>query len=99
MPRGNAGERRKQAEGKVVALLTELMKPPPDPTAKEAVENQAVIIDGLADDILAVDAEGGLLFLADLTARAIRSLGEQTGAHPAAVLETLTRPNSAPPSA
>ncbi len=71
MPRNTGSDLREQAQRKVVALLTELMNPP-DPGSKEAVTTDAVAVDGLADDILAADAEGALLFLADLAARAIK---------------------------
>ena len=90
MPRTTGSERREQAERMVVALLTELMNPP-DPGAKEAVARQAVAIDGLADDILEADAEGALLYLADLAAWAIKALGEKTGTGPVAALQALTQ--------
>jgi hypothetical protein len=96
MPRNTGSELREQAQKMVVALLTELMNPP-DPGAKEAVTD-AVAVDGLADDILAADAEGALLFLADLAARAIKTLGDKTGTDPAVALQALTRPPSGPPS-
>jgi len=93
MPKSTASERREQSQRSVVELLTELMNPP-NPESREAVEEHAVTVDGLADDILETDAEGALLFLADLAAKAIKSLSDKTGTAPGACLHALTVPTS-----
>jgi hypothetical protein len=97
MPRTTGSERRVQAQQMVVDLLTKLMNPP-DPGSTEAVARHAVTVDGLADDILEADAEGALLFLADIAASAIKSLGEKNGTSPTAALQALTSPPSGPPT-
>jgi hypothetical protein len=96
MPRTTGSEHREQAQSMVVALLTALMNPP-DPGSNEAVARDAVTVDGLADDILEADAEGALLYLADIAARAIKSLGDKTGSGPTVTLQALTMPPSEPP--
>ena len=96
MPRTTASERREQAQRMAIALLTELMNPP-DAGSNEAVEGHAVVVDGLADDLLEADAEGALLFLADLAARAIKTLGEKTGTGPVVALQALTLQTSEQP--
>jgi hypothetical protein len=96
MARTTASDRRDESQRSVVALLTELMNPP-DPQSKGAVEEHAVTVDGLADDILESDAEGALLFLADLAARAVKSLSDKTGTAPAACLQSLASPATGQP--
>jgi hypothetical protein len=88
MPRLTSAERKEEVRRMTVVLLTELINPP-DPQSREAVEQHAVTVDGLADELLEADAEGVLLFLGDLAARALESLGEQTGTDPLVVLHRL----------
>jgi hypothetical protein len=88
MPRPTSAERKEEVRHMTVALLTELINSP-SPGSREAVEQHALTVDGLADELLEADAEGVLLFLGDLAARALESLGEQTGTDPVVVLERL----------
>jgi hypothetical protein len=88
MPRPTSAERKEEVRRMTVALLTELINPP-GPGPKKEVEQHALTVDGLADELLEADAEGVLLFLGDLAARALELLGEQTGTDPLVLLERL----------
>ncbi len=88
MPRPTSAERKEEVRRMTVALVTELINPP-SPGSREAVEQHALTVDGLADELLEADAEGVLLFLGNLAAKALASLGEQTGTDPLVVLQRL----------
>jgi hypothetical protein len=88
MPRTTSGDGRERLRRMSVAFLTELMNPP-ELESKEAVEQHAVTIDGLADDLLEADAEGAVLFLGELAARTLEALCEKTGTDPLVTLQGL----------
>ncbi len=91
MPRTKSDETREWLRQTTVDLLTELAKAPPG-DSKDAVEEQAVKVDGLAGDLIAADPEGAVLFLGDLAVRLLKALGEKTGADPLVTLQKFAPP-------
>jgi hypothetical protein len=97
VPRATSGEKREEwLRRTTVDLLAELSRSP-DGDAKNAVEEHAVRVDGLADDLIAVDPEGAVLFLGDLAVRILKALCEQTGADPLMTLQEFALPPSEVP--
>jgi hypothetical protein len=91
MPRTKSDETREWLRQTTVELLTELAKSPHGDT-KDAVEEQAVRVDGLAGDLIAADPEGAVLFLGDLAVRILKALCEKTGADPLVTLQQFAPP-------
>jgi len=97
MARGSADEGKERVRRMSSALLNELLRSPAA-GSNEAMAEQAVRVDGLADDLLAADAEGGLLFLGDLVVRILDAYCHETGADPLVALQKfLVEPGDAAP--
>jgi hypothetical protein len=89
MPKAHSEEGRERLRQLAVAFLTELMKPT-DPGSVEAVGDHAIAVDGLAGDLLETEAEGAVVLLGDVAARAIKALADQIGTDPLVILERLS---------
>lgn len=89
MPRANPDEGRERLRQLVVAFLTELMKPV-DAGSMEAVGEHAITVDGLAGDLLETEAEGAVVLLGDVSARAVKALAEKIGTDPLVILDRIS---------
>lgn len=89
MPKANSEEGRERLRQLVIAFLAELMKPV-DAGSMEAVGEHAIAIDGLAGDLLETEAEGAVVLLGDVAARAVRALADKIGTDPLVILERLS---------
>ncbi len=91
MVRATPDETREWLRQTTVDLLVELSRSP-DGDTKDALEERAVRVDGLAGDLIAADAEGAVLFLGDLAVTILKALCQQTGADPLATLKEFALP-------
>ena len=76
MARATSDETREWLRQTTVDLLVELAKVPPG-DSKDALEERAVRVDGLAGDLIAADAEGAVLFLGDLAVTILKALASK----------------------
>ena len=65
MAKTTSDEKRERLRQMTVAFLAELTSPP-EGKSRDADEEHALRVDGLASDLLDTDAEGAILFLGDL---------------------------------
>jgi hypothetical protein len=89
MPKANSDEGRERLRQLVVAFVTELMKPV-DAGSMEAVGEHAIAVDGLAGDLLETEAEGAVVLLGDVSARAVKALAEKIGTDPLVILDRIS---------
>ncbi len=96
MARASSDEGKERVRRMTTALLTELVKATAG-GSNQAMAEQAVRVDGLADDLLAAEAEGAVLFLGDLVVRILEAYCHETGADPLVALQKfLVEPGAAP---
>jgi hypothetical protein len=69
-----------------VALVTELRRPSTGGSNQDMAEH-ALRVDELADDLLAADGEGAVLFLAGVVVNIVDALCAKTGEDPVMALE------------
>jgi hypothetical protein len=97
MARASSEEGRERVRRMTTALLTDLLEVPAG-GSNQAMAEQAVRVDGLADDLLAAEAEGAVLFLGDLVVRILEAYCHETGADPLVALQKfLVEPGDAAP--
>ncbi len=93
MVRTTSGTGRERLPHLTVALVTELGRPTSGGSNQDMAEH-ALRVDELADDLLAADGEGAVLFLAGVVMKTLDELCAKTGEDRGTALERLVLDHS-----